>query len=65
MVLSGEGADELFYGYDRIFRWAYNSKQIDIKEFDKYYSYGSNEDYEVLDFALEGINYKSPINKVS
>ena len=64
VVLSGEGADELFYGYDRIFRWAYNSKQIDIKEFDKYYSYGSNEDYEVLDFALEGINYKSPINKV-
>ena len=25
VVLSGEGADELFYGYDRIFRWANDS----------------------------------------
>ena len=22
VLLSGEGADELFYGYDRIFKWA-------------------------------------------
>ncbi len=64
VVLSGEGADELFYGYDRIFKWANRSKSFDLKEFDQYYCYGSNEDYEVVDFALEGINYKSPIQIV-
>ncbi len=64
VVLSGEGADELFYGYDRIFKWANRSKSFDLKEFDKHYCYGSNEDYEVVDYALEGINYKSPIDIV-
>jgi len=52
VVLSGEGADELFFGYDRIFNWASNSKW-DLKEFDKHYSYGSHDDLEILEYALE------------
>ncbi len=51
VVLSGEGADELFFGYDRIFKWAENSKW-DIAEFSKYYSYGSVEDLEVVEDAI-------------
>ena len=35
VVISGEGADELFWGYDRIFRWAKTANSMDINEFDK------------------------------
>ena len=52
VVLSGEGADELFFGYDRIFRWADAAESFDIKEFDRLYSYGSNDDLEVIEDAL-------------
>jgi len=43
VVLSGEGADELFFGYDRIFRWA-NSSKWDLEKFSQFYSYGSNSE---------------------
>jgi len=65
VVLSGEGADELFFGYHRIFNWAYNSNKLDLDEFDKKYCYGTNQDYEVLDFALEGIEGKSVLDKIA
>ena len=51
VVLSGEGADELFFGYDRIFSWASNNKWS-IEEFDKYYSYGSSLDFDIVQDAL-------------
>lgn len=51
VVLSGEGADELFFGYDRIFKWA-NENKWDIKEFTSLYAYGSHEDYEIVEEAL-------------
>ncbi len=51
VLISGEGADEIFFGYDRIFSWA-NSNKFDLYEFDKFYSYGSNKDMEVLEDAL-------------
>ena len=51
VILSGEGADELFFGYDRIFKWAAINKW-DINKFDELYSYGSNEDIEIIEDAL-------------
>ena len=51
VILSGEGADEVFFGYDRIFRWA-NENRWSIEEFSKLYSYGSNEDLEIVGDAL-------------
>ena len=65
MILSGEGADELFLGYDRIFSWAYNAKSLNLKEFDKFYCYGSKSDAEVLDYALEGLPGISVFDKIS
>jgi asparagine synthase (glutamine-hydrolysing) len=51
VVLSGEGADELFFGYDRIFRWA-NQSAWDLTEFAKNYSYGTHEDADVVEDAV-------------
>jgi asparagine synthase (glutamine-hydrolysing) len=64
VVLSGEGADELFWGYDRIFKWANRTNNLDVDEFDNYYCYGSNKDNEVLDFALEGLPGETPLEKL-
>ena len=66
VVLSGEGADELFWGYDRIFRWAHNIKHdINISEFDQYYCYGTHDDDEVLDYALENLPGYKAIDKIA
>jgi len=59
VVLSGEGADELFFGYDRIFKWAHTASSLEIKSFDEKYCYGSHNDDEVLDFALEKLPGKN------
>ena len=53
-ILSGEGADELMYGYDRIFRWA-NENDFNLREFDNLYSYGSHKDDEIIDYILEPV----------
>ncbi len=52
VILSGEGADELFFGYDRIFRWAARTNAWDSQTFTQLYAYGSHEDDEVVEEAL-------------
>ncbi len=65
VVLSGEGADELFYGYDRIFRWASNN-DWDIEQFSKLYSYGSHYDTEIVEDAVSPyLKYNSTIDIVA
>ena len=42
IVLSGEGADEIFFGYDKIFRWAVNEKKLNFKKFIELYCYSKD-----------------------
>lgn len=39
VLLTGEGADELLFGYDKIFNWARSVDKFDLNEFIKLYSY--------------------------
>ena len=66
VILSGEGADELFFGYDRVFRWAAGADRFDLREFDRLYSYGSHADDEVLEDALSPFRERgAPIDVVA
>lgn len=53
VVLCGEGADELFFGYDRIFRWAAAQKEFDLVAFDQHYSYVKGVDLDILESVIE------------
>lgn len=65
VVLSGEGADELFFGYDRIFRWAADNVW-DIRQFAQLYSYGSHDDMDVVEDALSPyLGRKTALDKVA
>ena len=52
VVLCGEGADELFAGYERIFRWADGATEWDVSGFAKLYCYGTRADLEVVEDAV-------------
>jgi len=41
IVLTGEGADEIFFGYDKIFRWALTQNRLNIKKFIEMYGYSN------------------------
>lgn len=65
VVLSGEGADELFFGYDRTFRWA-DQNAWDVREFDQLYSYGSHQDDEIIDYVMQPFqHYKQNITRIA
>lgn len=62
VILSGEGADELFFGYDVIFRKLSSQTKLDIKDFVKMYSYSKVKPTErFLEFVFELSHNKSPI----
>jgi asparagine synthase (glutamine-hydrolysing) len=66
VILSGEGADELFFGYDRIFRWAENAVTWNLEDFTRLYAYGSNEDLEIVEDALSPfVHLKTPLDIVA
>ena len=65
VILSGEGADELFFGYDRIFKWS-NENPLTIEGFDKLYSYGTHKDNEIIDYVLQPVmKYSNPSMKIA
>jgi len=67
VLISGEGADELFFGYDRIFKWAADQDQFDITQFDQLYSYSKKDDLEIVEDVLAPFrkNNSTPIDIVS
>ncbi|MEW6088400.1 MAG: asparagine synthase (glutamine-hydrolyzing) [bacterium] len=66
VILSGEGADELFFGYDRIFRWASEAKTWDVAKFTQLYAYGSHNDLEIVEDALcPFMHRKNPLDIVA
>ena len=64
VVLSGEGADELFWGYDRIFKHFNTLDFFDINDFESYYCYGSISDNEVVKFATEDLPGTTPVQQL-
>ena len=67
VIMAGEGADEIFFGYDRIFRWAYSAKEWNLEQFTKLYAYGAEDDYEIIDEIITPFQqkFKKPIDIVS
>jgi asparagine synthase (glutamine-hydrolysing) len=64
VVLTGEGADELLFGYDRIFSWGNEKKFINPIDFLERYAYsGSVKDLppDALDYIADMMRDKSPI----
>jgi asparagine synthase (glutamine-hydrolysing) len=54
VVLCGEGADELFFGYDRIYRGAQICDSFDLFNFSQNYTFGAmNNDLEILESVIE------------
>lgn len=62
VFLTGEGADELLFGYDRIFRWAMTEK-FDLNNFLKLYTYSRKKPTNRFLTFIEDLNKdKSNIN---
>ena len=63
VVLTGEGADELLFGYDNIFRWMSESKEFCPRQFLLRYGYSEQEPTErLLDHVSEMARGLSPIH---
>jgi asparagine synthase (glutamine-hydrolysing) len=66
VILSGEGADELFFGYDKIFRWANSIKEWDLKGFTDRYCYGTHDDMDIMeDVIAPFMHHKRPLDIVA
>lgn len=66
VIFSGEGADELFGGYSRVFEWSATKRVFDLKEFAALYSYSAAPDLEILESALSPfMHFENPYLIVS
>lgn len=62
VVLTGEGADELFFGYDGIFRWCLDKNEIDAVDFLKKYGYSNQiKSQRLINYINDLKKNKSPI----
>lgn len=62
VVLTGEGADELLFGYDGIFRWCLNQEKVDTEEFLLKYGYSAEVRSKRLIAYVDNLKKdKSPI----
>lgn len=62
VVLTGEGADELLFGYDGIFRWCLNREEVDAKEFLLKYGYSEEiRSQRLVEYVDNLKKDKSPI----
>lgn len=68
VLLSGEGADEFFAGYDCIFKWASTSSQFDVDIFLEMYCYitpvKGSELYLSMVSIFDGLTFVSPFETV-
>jgi asparagine synthase (glutamine-hydrolysing) len=63
VVLTGEGADEIFFGYDRIFRLASTFEELDTQNFLSAYSYSKTTapTFRLLNYIEDLAKGKYPI----
>jgi len=67
VLLSGEGADEFFCGYDRIFKEFKNKKKFDLEKFIEMYCYSDLKKEKKIFLKLKNIFRKlklSPFEKI-
>lgn len=65
VVLTGEGADELLFGYDRIFSWAHAQKDLDLDDFLTRYGYSDTAPTpRLMEFLSQLASDKSPVEFV-